>query len=1284
MSITTLRKSIEDNLANGSFILDGLSLSNENASQLLADLPDALQFTSENSTVSSGDTWLQVKHNLGGEWNLSGVTAGVIEDMLLSLAIEENDSLVDVQAELLGSLKIPKLNRALSVSGSTSLIEGMLDIEISTEDLPSFTDLAAAVGLDQAAKSFSDLNMAVPSVNGARFGFDINAKKITYLAVDGALRFGNGALDVSCSFMPDLSVTGSLPEDGGVGLGDIFSTLGIDASNFPDSGLSALNLSLAPTAKTYSFSIGLQNNWSIKLGSSSLSVAQVGVDLAHEAGTTTATITGEIAVDSTSIELSANLDDEGNWEFSGGTSEGSTIKLRSVINTFLPNAIDLPNEVPNMACTDVALTFKPSTSDLTFTASSADAWDIPVGVDGISISDINLNINRSKGGDGKSETTGSIAGTLNLGTASFTSTYEFPGDFVIAGSIPSFKLSPLVQDICGGDIVRGMSVPAGFMDVELKDIAFEINPKQKEMALSANSPMGQSEIQVKKMTDGKWGFTVGFVPPAKWKLSTINSSLSVLDDLKFSNTALILASSEDRSFELATIETPLDDVDIKPGLNLFASLSMKGLGVDELLKIDSLTIYAAIGTNPRNLTLEAQIEGEYNIDKNVAFGEIKFRLNVAPPAFGVMLLGTIHARIDKSELDFIGGLGIEAITTPPSFQARMTATMEGRWQDPMGAKGVAIMDVALDLGVAFPPIRPSIGIAGGLQVGSFIGAAAVKFDTANPGNTMVAIAFNQLYLTDIFDVFCPPVIKKAIPKNIVKTVLDIGYEDVSIYVVPQPTYIGELYFEQGIALKGTMYLWGLRVFASVKIDQATGILIEGNVEPIDIAGVIKIRGAGGKPGPSLYLDLRTGATPTIDISGSVELFGFVSETILQISDTEFYFLSVGKIYNLFEASLEIRGSDKTNGGSIYVKATMKNDLFAYLREKATKEIQAAANDAINKISDAQRKLTAAQNEVNKINKDIADMRATVKKERERDAKRLKDAQNAVSSAQAEVDRINSEIAKMRKTVQAERDRDTKNLSNARKAVTDAQNKVNSLQKEIDSTKARISQLNKDISNKKKWYNKSKWYQKSYRWAEYSAYAASKGTEIGALYTKIGGIETAKATAVAALEVAKQTLRGMEAAAKTIPVDADPRVAGLFAARETANGVLEAAKQTLKGMEKAATSIPIDMDPRIAALFTARETANGSLEAAKLVLAGVKATVGAAAEAGEFIAKYGLGGLIDIREALFEGSLSATQGGRVSLAVKLTFMNKPQAFAFAFNFNDPLSSAKDLAKKLLPA
>jgi hypothetical protein len=153
------------------------------------------------------------------------------------------------------------------------------------------------------------------------------------------------------------------------------------------------------------------------------------------------------------------------------------------------------------------------------------------------ISDINLNINRSQVENDQSQVTGLVGGTLNIGAANFTATYNFPGDFVLAGNIPSFKLSPLLQDVCGGDAVRGVPVPAGVLDVELRDIAFTVAPQRREMAFSAASDFGQSEIQVKRMASGTWGFTVGFVPPEQWKFSTLDASLSVLDGLSIADTA---------------------------------------------------------------------------------------------------------------------------------------------------------------------------------------------------------------------------------------------------------------------------------------------------------------------------------------------------------------------------------------------------------------------------------------------------------------------------------------------------------------------------------------------------------------------------------------------------------------------------------------------------------------------------------------------------------------------------------------------------------------------------
>jgi hypothetical protein len=163
------------------------------------------------------------------------------------------------------------------------------------------------------------------------------------------------------------------------------------------------------------------------------------------------------------------------------------------------------------------------------------------------------------------------------------------------------------------------------------------------------------------------------------------------------------------------------------------------------------------------------------------------------------------------------------------------------------------------------------------------------------------------------------------------------------------------------------------------------------------------------------------------------------------------------------------------------------------------------------------------------------------------------------------------------------------------------------------------------------------------------------------------------------------LRGIEAGAKTFPIDADPRMIGLFTARETANGGLELAKLTLRGIEEGAKTLPIDLDPRIVGLFTARETANGALQVAILSLEGIKKSVGAMATVGQFIAEVGLGGLLDVKSAQFEGSLEATQGGSVMMAIEVVFMKgQPQHLTLGFNFMSPKQAALELAKKLLPA
>ena len=452
---------------------------------------------------------------------------------------------------------------------------------------------------------------------------------------------------------------------------------------------------------------------------------------------------------------------------------------------------------------------------------------------------------------------------------------------------------------------------------------------------------------------------------------------------------------------------------------------------------------------------------------------------------------------------------------------------------------------------------------------------------------------------------------------------------------------------KGITLQGRMIFWGLTADGFLNIDQGSGIVVKGDIDNIVLGSIFKLTGSAGKPKASLLADLRLGQSTSVDISGAVELLGISREVAISISDTGFLFTTVDKIFDLFEAALVVSGSDMVNGDGIMIKATMQNDLFDYLSDKASAAIEAAAKEAMGELEDAQRDVNRAQADVNKLNTSITAMRHTIEAERVRDSKRLRVAQNAVQreqnkvnslnqqirnmrntiqrersryvanlrkarqrvqNAQNKVNGLNRDIYNMRRTVRAERNRDTAKLRQAERNVNNAQKKVNNIQRDINSTKRRITTINNQIAAKKRWLDSRPWYDKVWAGPEYAAYVSAKRVEQGALYSKIAGLETAKNSALVGLEAVKWALRTARRAVKTFPVDSDPRVAGLITARATATAALNIAKAALRGLAKAAKTFPIDADPRIVGLFAARNTATGALTAANLALKAIKAVI----------------------------------------------------------------------------
>ncbi len=85
------------------------------------------------------------------------------------------------------------------------------------------------------------------------------------------------------------------------------------------------------------------------------------------------------------------------------------------------------------------------------------------------------------------------------------------------------------------------------------------------------------------------------------------------------------------------------------------------------------------------------------------------------------------------------------------------------------------------------------------------------------------------------------------------------------------------------------------------------------------------------------------------------------------------------------------------------------------------------------------------------------------------------------------------------------------------------------------------------------------------------------------------------------------------------------------------------------------------------------------------LEGVKLSLGAMGDVAQFIVDAGLGGILDIRAAHFEGRLDALDGGRVAMAITLSFMGgAPKTLMLDFDFSSPARAALSLANRLLPA
>jgi hypothetical protein len=735
------------------------------------------------------------------------------------------------------------------------------------------------------------------------------------------------------------------------------------------------------------------------------------------------------------------------------------------------------------------------------------------------------NVTASLGGDFKIGPT-SIKSTASVGNSK--STWAFGGE------LSDLSITEIIKSVYGS--MSGIEMPEGVIDIGIAKSSFSVIPASKTFTLSgkgsiSGTEVGELQLKIAPKDRNKLGFMVGISPASDFKMATIDPNLKMLDDLKITNFGMVLSSHTASKADLEVFKKLGGETKIGRGFNFIGAfdLTADGVNLDDLIGVKSVMIRAVVSNRLSDLLLEGTINTEIKFSEAVAFKKLIFRLKPSPSNFEVSMGGLLEVIIDKDTLEFEANMKIDIIDQA----IIVNGLMNGTWNEPFQMKGLSIGNLGAEFGLSFrttPFPLPQMGIKGELQIKQFKGDLFVYLNANNPTESAIDAGFNEVSLKAILEEFCDTQTINKIPNEIRNTVFNVNMKDVRITVAARPlTDVLGKDFEPGFRAKGIATIGDI---AGANLDVQIGydgIDASAGIQKISHLPFFELKGARGMEDPKLRIIAKASTKSKVEISGSATLLGLTTEAYMLLNDKGFDLEANGKIFDVFQAKLEVSGSRIKDGGSYRVAATMKQDFMTYVTKHASEEIDKATKKTQEDLSYAQNKISNEQKKLNALNKNIVDMRNTVK---------------------------------------AERKRDLENIRNAKQAIVNEKRKhFNTIVSNINSINRKVKAAHDGIARKKKEIANASFPEDGYLAVKYTPYFTEQAAIIATQETAKVAQQGYKEVANAALIAAEESVGLVHTLGSKTPIDADPRIVALIGSKETANaameigkGILEAAKQ----------------------------------------------------------------------------------------------------------------------------
>ncbi|WP_346882200.1 hypothetical protein [uncultured Algibacter sp.] len=544
--------------------------------------------------------------------------------------------------------------------------------------------------------------------------------------------------------------------------------------------LLALNGNKINVLGTY-FTIGIPElNWSIWDNHFSVDSISCGFSIRKPftKPNVSVSVFGQIEIENVKVSVAANTLD--GFTVYAKTIDKLTIPLKQLVKTYGPS-IPVPSD---LTIDKLQLGVSPRNwySFALAMAGKPNAWSIPMGPTGFTVSDVVMNFIYPSSGS----ISGSVGGNIALGDiATLSVTYDIPGDITLRSTLPDVKLSQLTNLLTN----QALSIPDAF-DLHFinNTLLFQKQSNNYNFQLATDlENFGLLALQIQKVNTA-WGVAFGLdmthgIPSTLPGLSYLSSFENMFKMDKF---MLVVSSFDAPSFNFPdtanfsnpnlgtkNIQLPAQASTLVAGLNVYGEWTIDTTNKNQKL------LQKFLGTNP-TLGITLQVS-KVPSDNSRLFVSYNTKIQGHP------LSCTFGGQIVSGELGLFlaGSMTIDIQDQPQTFDvimlfvtngAFLSATMKGKTA--IDFEVFKLSNLALEIGISFEGI-PSLGVAGTIDVSTFESSIAVFFDSTNPAKSLVAGAVSDLHLGDVLDAFTGNVIPSDIDK-VLNTIAVTGTHSFSI------------------------------------------------------------------------------------------------------------------------------------------------------------------------------------------------------------------------------------------------------------------------------------------------------------------------------------------------------------------------------------------------------------------------------------------------------------------------------------------------------------------------